>query len=1391
MNRPSRYSLRPRGGIRYDETPENRRTDSSPFVDDDAPEPATSVEANDPKAVEPPADVEITCWVQETPTPAPRSESRPVNQLRRIRNTVLGGGLLGPHELGTTADSKRDIFGGGQRQNRPDKPLHASRPRQPVARLLDFSAAVTAARQAARDRLLAAGEDPMFYPPVRYDPALMPASIASAAATFPAITASSSSSNIISSQSSRFFYPQAASFLVHSLPPLVSPQRISASWRPTSLSTSNPAGFVPSHGSGVGASAANPIVLPSAVPSAPASASTQFPLYRPTPAAVPSISTYHTNADQVIWPAMSIGIAPSSDIARSAVVLSTSIPSHQSTSSRGSIARVRPNDFGAGHSAGTQSQSYPPSSGAAATPGPAQQQSPPARPSTSGGRTSPSSDAVTSIVISTVTSTQPALCALSSGSFEDVTANTSADLVSHSGASFFSSTGLSGNLFARQREDNPSIFAHLTEPSTSFDETDFGEQTDFSFLGQARCSSFDLTALSTSAFAHPTTNSFISLASQIDPIISAGFSSLSFANQGADSSFSFANQTSSGFSNLLGLSSGAQRATLPNFANQTGSSLSSSNPLDFVSASFPNQGTYSSSTNLANQSRSSPFNPTGLPSPPFTNRGRHAPFTFADHTGFSSLNQFRRLTGALAGNPTTSGSCFTNQTSSSPPFDPTVSSRHYTSQLANNSASNPANQTQISSSTTSWIPDISSDPFAWSEAVHASLNLPNAVGYSSSAAAATQPTPSYPAGPHHLEGPAASATFPFTFRPPLPASVAGLEDPFISPPPSRNSSRRLSQQQQQQQQQQSEQYPFPRPSQPSPQQIAQPSFQSQVLSLSQQPEQQSSQYPSSPWSQEPSHDPSQFSHPSDEGTQSLTMDFNRIFQNSNPAVPGDLDPNMDILANIDPSILDPGEPDPEAMRSLEGIDPELLRALEQLPVAGQLAAGQLQNNSQLLTGELQQMETGYNGAFEFAAGVGGADLAFAGRAGRGDAAGVNFGFPASGSLNSSQEFASTAGATGTNFVYPSPAPVHVPGHDSEAETELASPATTSPTGSRPSSEPDFSPGKENSASARASPWPGASPTPSDNNDTGAGNPLPHQPRFPPAEMLNPRVNAAAVFYHAGHPAVEMYAPWSPSLCSSSSSAAATPAAAVGPAAIPRFDTDPFLPFAPWRVAMLPPFKAERIDRVLTVRGRWLAPMGLLYPGAEFAVAKWPASRGVAVRMRGIEMARAFAVLFPRAQDPSRMGQQPTSEEEEEKEKEKDKFVVSLRRRDWPIGGVAWLPDTEEAMGFVEEIKGAWDMLPGGAEVFFYVRHDVRLKGGGVGKGVWVCRAYEGTQGPQDERILLDWVRENGGLVDQDVEGREVLVRMGEAWVEPERWPKKDKKGRKGKGRARQEDMEGQ
>ncbi|KAL2128941.1 hypothetical protein VTI74DRAFT_8424 [Chaetomium olivicolor] len=325
-----------------------------------------------------------------------RAQSRPVNQLRGISNTMLGGALFGLRQLGTTADSRRDIFGGGQQRNRPNDPLHTPRPtlpRQPVARLLDFSAAVAAARQAARDRLLAAGEDPIFYPPVRYDPALIPASIGSAAETFSAITASSSSGSIVSPQAPRFLDPQTASFL---LPHLVSPPRASAS--------SGPVGCVLSRASGVGDSAAYPRILSSAGPSAPASASAHFPLYRPTPAAALSISTYSTHAGELIGPAVSTGVTAWSGIARSTVVLPTRISSHASTSSCPSTAGVNPNGFGAGYSAGTQFQTYPPSSGAAASPSPAQQLIPLTQSISSGDRISASSNTVTS----TVASTQPA-----------------------------------------------------------------------------------------------------------------------------------------------------------------------------------------------------------------------------------------------------------------------------------------------------------------------------------------------------------------------------------------------------------------------------------------------------------------------------------------------------------------------------------------------------------------------------------------------------------------------------------------------------------------------------------------------------------------------------------------------------------------------------------------------------------------------------------------------------------------------------------------------------------------------------------------------------------------------------------------------------------------------
>jgi hypothetical protein len=117
--------------------------------------------------------------------------------------------------------------------------------------------------------------------------------------------------------------------------------------------------------------------------------------------------------------------------------------------------------------------------------------------------------------------------------------------------------------------------------------------------------------------------------------------------------------------------------------------------------------------------------------------------------------------------------------------------------------------------------------------------------------------------------------------------------------------------------------------------------------------------------------------------------------------------------------------------------------------------------------------------------------------------------------------------------------------------------------------------------------------------------------------------------------------------------------------------------------------------------------------------------------------------------------------------------------------VAFFPHTRQANEFLNKLRGAFDILPNGAEQWFYVPHDViqrpvppsssssaanqssnvngNSNGNGDGtitrRGMWVCRAYEGRQGPQDPRIVVDWMRENAGRIDQDLIGRFVLGRM--------------------------------
>ncbi|KAK4136062.1 hypothetical protein BT67DRAFT_440203 [Trichocladium antarcticum] len=119
------------------------------------------------------------------------------------------------------------------------------------------------------------------------------------------------------------------------------------------------------------------------------------------------------------------------------------------------------------------------------------------------------------------------------------------------------------------------------------------------------------------------------------------------------------------------------------------------------------------------------------------------------------------------------------------------------------------------------------------------------------------------------------------------------------------------------------------------------------------------------------------------------------------------------------------------------------------------------------------------------------------------------------------------------------------------------------------------------------------------------------------------------------------------------------------------------------------------------------------------------------------------------------------------------YIVALVRRDWPVGGVARVPDTPEARAVFAAARAAFDVMPAG-EVWFYVPYVTPRRAGGEERGVLVCRGYEGRKGPQSEAVLERWCVDHAHGVDEDRRGREVLEFMGEAWVEEDKWANRRK-----------------
>jgi hypothetical protein len=293
-------------------------------------------------------------------------------------------------------------------------------------------------------------------------------------------------------------------------------------------------------------------------------------------------------------------------------------------------------------------------------------------------------------------------------------------------------------------------------------------------------------------------------------------------------------------------------------------------------------------------------------------------------------------------------------------------------------------------------------------------------------------------------------------------------------------------------------------------------------------------------------------------------------------------------------------------------------------------------------------------------------------------------------------------------------------------------------------------------------------------------PMPHMPDIHPDLIHDPQFNPAAAYWTSPPRVPNMGLPQR-----------SQPINMYDPP-LPPFDTDPFLPFAPWRVHQLPPFTREASNRVITITARNLAAVGRLYPDATFFISRSPASANTTVRIKGTALVTSVALHLPMFTDPAQShtaarvdditnnnnknNNVTGNSEPTENGDDGPTYIATLVQRDWPIGGVAFFPYTAAAQTFIETLQDTFDILPHNQEAFYFLPHDVRFADGTVGRGqgVWVCRAYEGRKGPQDRRLVEWWMaqrgRESAGT-EQDAVGREVLVRMGEASIETEKWPR--------------------
>ncbi|KAK4446126.1 hypothetical protein QBC34DRAFT_411995 [Podospora aff. communis PSN243] len=191
--------------------------------------------------------------------------------------------------------------------------------------------------------------------------------------------------------------------------------------------------------------------------------------------------------------------------------------------------------------------------------------------------------------------------------------------------------------------------------------------------------------------------------------------------------------------------------------------------------------------------------------------------------------------------------------------------------------------------------------------------------------------------------------------------------------------------------------------------------------------------------------------------------------------------------------------------------------------------------------------------------------------------------------------------------------------------------------------------------------------------------------------------------------------------------------------LPRFQVDDEQPFKPLEPAGgLPTFRPETIMRTLKLEGHYLDVVGLLYPQATFCVTLWPPSENTTVRLTGFALAKLGVLLSPDARD--------------------ELYIVDLRIRDWPSGGVARIPDTPEARAVIEELQGGFDTISE-SETWLFCGYDRVDDNGQVDHIIKVLRGYEGIDGPRSDAVIKNWLDTHSGYVEDDGNGREIAQIM--------------------------------